>query len=101
MRDLKGKVAAITGAASGIGRALAVNLSKQGCHVAISDIDATGLGQTADMLKHHPVNVTTHVVDVARQDQVARYAAEVVRYHGGVHLLINNAGLWSPKPWRT
>jgi NAD(P)-dependent dehydrogenase (short-subunit alcohol dehydrogenase family) len=83
----------VTGVASGIGRALAVGLAEQGCHVALCDIDASGLGQTADMLKHHPVNVTTHVVDIARREQVARYAAEVVRSHGGVHLLINNAGV--------
>ncbi|MEN6474763.1 MAG: SDR family oxidoreductase [Syntrophaceae bacterium] len=93
MRDLKGKVAAITGAASGIGRALAINLAEHGCHVALSDIDAAGLGQTADQLKRYPITVTTHVVDVARREQVARYVAEVVRSHGGVHLLINNAGV--------
>lgn len=93
MRDLKGKVAAVTGAASGIGRALAVGLAEQGCHVAISDIDVMGLGETADLLVNHPVQVTTHVVDVASQIQVARYAAEAVHAHGGVHLLINNAGV--------
>jgi len=52
-----------------------------------------GLERTADMLKNRPVTVTTHVIDVSRREQVARYAAEVVRAHGGVHLLINNAGV--------
>jgi len=93
MRDLKGKVAAVTGAASGIGRALAINLAEEDCHVALSDINAAGLKETADMLKIFPVRVTTHIVDVARREQVARYAAEVVRSHGGVHLLLNNAGV--------
>ena len=93
MHDLKGKVAAVTGAASGIGRALAMALAQEGCHVALSDIDAAGLGQTADMLRPYPVRVTAHVIDVAQREQVARFAGEAVRSHGGVHLLINNAGV--------
>ena len=50
MKELRDKVAAITGAASGIGRALAVNLVDEGCHVAISDVDEEGLKETADMI---------------------------------------------------
>lgn len=93
MRKLSGKVAAITGAGSGIGRALAVALAGQGCHVAIADINSAGLQATAAMLAAYPVRATTHVVDVARREQVARYAQEVVSSHGGVDLLINNAGV--------
>ena len=93
MNDLKGKVAAITGAASGIGRALALNLATEGCHVAIADIHETGLKETADKVRSSGVRVTTHMVDVAKREQVKRYADEVVKAHGSVHLLINNAGV--------
>jgi len=93
MKNLKGKIAAITGAASGIGRALAVNLAGEGCHVAISDVNEAGLKETADMAHIRDAQVTTHMVDVAKREQVERYADEVVKAHGGVHILINNAGV--------
>ncbi len=93
MKDLKDKVAAITGAASGIGRALALNVAALGCHVAISDVNAAGLKETADQVRSLGVRVTTHTVDVAKREQVKRYADEVVKAHGAVHLLINNAGV--------
>ena len=93
MKELRDKVAAITGAASGIGRALAMNLVDEGCHVAISDVDEEGLKETADMIGNRNIRVTTHIVDVADRDQVKRYAEETVEKHGGVHLLINNAGV--------
>ncbi len=93
MKTFTNKVAAITGAASGIGQMLAVNLSARGCEVAISDIDANGLQQTAEMAKKQNGEVTIHEVDVARQDSVEHYAADVVKQHGRVDMLINNAGV--------
>ncbi|MRR14390.1 SDR family oxidoreductase [archaeon] len=91
MKDLQGKVAAITGAGSGIGQMLAKNLAGQGCHVALADINEAGLKETADMLSG--VKVSTHVVDVSQRDQVSRFAEEVVNEHGHVQILINNAGV--------
>lgn len=93
MKVLSGKVAAITGAASGIGRALAINLAYEGCHVAISDVDGAGLKETANMIGNQNVRVSSHVVDVSNREQVERYASEVVKDHGCVHLVINNAGV--------
>lgn len=93
MKDLKDKVAAITGAASGIGRALALNLAAEGCHVAIADVNEAGLKETADKVRSSGVRVTTHTVEVANREQVKRYASEVVKAHGSVHLIINNAGV--------
>ena len=95
MKNLNNKVAAITGAASGIGRALAVNLADEGCHVAISDINEAGLKETADMVRtqSNNVRVTTHKVDTANREQVKRYADDVVKAHGAVHIIINNAGV--------
>ena len=59
MKNLKNKVAALTGAASGIGRSLAVNLAAEGCNLAISDIDEKGLKETAGMLKDAPIKITS------------------------------------------
>ncbi len=91
MKELSNKVAAVTGAASGIGRALAVGLAKAGCHVAISDVNENGLQATAGMIENGMVSI--HRVDVARREEVYRYAAEVVEQHGQVDMIINNAGV--------
>jgi NAD(P)-dependent dehydrogenase (short-subunit alcohol dehydrogenase family) len=92
MKDLKGKVAAITGAASGIGRMLTVNLAAEGCNVAIADIDGEGLKETAAMIENG-VNVSMHVVDVSDREQVYRFAEDALRKHDGVDIVINNAGV--------
>lgn len=86
------KTAAVTGAASGIGRMLAVNLAREGCNLALADIDDAGLRETA-WLVGSVVKVSTHVVDVARREQVFGFAAETVGHHGSVDILINNAGV--------
>lgn len=92
MKTLKNKVAAITGAGSGIGRGLAVLMAAEGCHVAISDINEEELRETAE-LAGRQVKVSTHVVDVSDRAQVYRYADDVVREHGGVDIVVNNAGV--------
>ena len=76
MKNLKDKIVAITGAASGIGRSLALNLADEGCHLAISDINETGLKETADMAcsRNKNVRVTTHKVDTS--DLMRRMVAE-------------------------
>lgn len=93
MEDLKGKVAVITGAASGIGRMLAINLADEGCAVAIADVDKGGLEATARIIKDKDVKVTTHLVDVASHDQVYKFAEDVIKQHGRVNIVINNAGV--------
>lgn len=95
MKNLKDKVAAITGAASGIGRALALNLADEGCHLAISDINETGLQETADMARarNQNVRITTHQVDTANREQVKQYAEDTAKSHGAVHIIVNNAGV--------
>ena len=70
-----------------------MNLVVEGCHLAISDVNETGLAETADIARARGVRVTTHTADVADRGQVKRYADDVVKAHGGVHLLINNAGV--------
>jgi short-subunit dehydrogenase len=92
MKILKNKTAAVTGAASGIGRMLAVNFANEGCSLALADIDASGLQETAKLVGDR-VKVTTHIVDVSRREQVFQYADEAAGRHGGVDLIINNAGV--------
>ncbi|WNG43092.1 SDR family NAD(P)-dependent oxidoreductase [Archangium minus] len=93
MNSVKGKVAAITGAASGIGRATAVLLSRNGCHVAISDVNEQGLAETAEKCRGLGVEVRTARVDVAKREAVHAWADDVARDLGAVHIVINNAGV--------
>jgi NAD(P)-dependent dehydrogenase (short-subunit alcohol dehydrogenase family) len=93
MKDFSDKVAAITGAASGIGRELAVCLAEAGCSVALADIDARGLAETKEIILDRCPAVTTHRVDVSKLDQVCRFADEILTAHGHVDLLINNAAV--------
>lgn len=93
MKSFANKVAAITGAGSGIGRALALNLAKQGCHLALSDVNETGLAETVAQAKAFGVNVTSQKLDVSNKDGVHAWADAVVRDHGKVNLIFNNAGV--------
>jgi len=93
MKDFKNKVAAITGAGSGMGRELAIQLAERGCHVAISDVNEKGLAGTAELAGKHGVKVTTAKVDVASKDAVYTWAEQVVQDHGKVNLIFNNAGV--------
>jgi short-subunit dehydrogenase len=93
MKSFDGKVAAITGAGSGMGRTLALSLARRGCSVAISDVDDAGLGETAALAAKHPVKVTSKRVDVAKREQMYAWADEVIRDHGKCHLIFNNAGV--------
>jgi butyryl-CoA dehydrogenase len=93
MKDFNGKVAAITGAASGIGRALAQQLAAQGAHLALADIDEVGLAETVGLCEGAGVKVTSQRVDVADRDAVFAWADQVVADHGTVNLVFNNAGV--------
>lgn len=93
MKSFANKVAAITGAGSGIGRALAQQLAREGAEVAISDIHAERVEETAAMLRTHGTRVTTAVLDVSKREQVYAWAEKVVRDHGKVNLIFNNAGV--------
>ncbi len=93
MQNFKDKVAAITGAGSGIGRQLAVLLAQGGCHVALADLNETALNETAGLLGGSGVQVTTTVLDVSSREAVAQWATQTVKDHGRVNLIFNNAGV--------
>ena len=89
---LAGRTAVITGAGSGIGRALAQVLAARGCHLALADIDAHGLAETRRSIAAE-VRVSEHVMDVADRQAVAALPEAVRAAHDGVDLLVNNAGV--------
>ena len=91
-RDLTGKVVAITGAGSGIGRALAQLAASRGARLALSDWNKVGLDETVDMLGDD-VQVLSTQVDVADRAAVAAWADEVARHFGQVNMIVNNAGV--------
>jgi NAD(P)-dependent dehydrogenase (short-subunit alcohol dehydrogenase family) len=93
MRQFCDRVAAITGAGSGIGRALAQSLARQGAHLAVSDIDEVGLADTVALCEGRGVKVTSRPLDVADRQAVYAWADDVVRAHDRVNLVCNNAGV--------
>lgn len=89
---LDGKVAVVTGAASGIGRAIARSMAARGCDVAIADVDEAGLAETAGLIGD-VARVTCHRLDVADRIAVARFPDAVAAAHGAVDVVVNNAGV--------
>jgi len=91
MSELEGRVIAITGASSGIGRALARECAKRGADLSLSDVDEAGLRKTADSIAAR--KVTTKVVDVSDRAAVEAWAAETIEAHGRCDGVVNNAGV--------
>lgn len=93
MKNFNGKVAAITGAGSGIGRQLALQLAQQGANLALSDMNEQGLAETLHLLKAYPVQVTLTKLDVADREAVYAWAEQCFKDFGKVNLIFNNAGV--------
>lgn len=103
MKSLHHKVAVVTGAASGIGRALAELLNRRGCHLALIDVQGDALEALAQTLRASSEaerRISTHVVDVADKEAMMAMTDEVIAHHGEVHLLINNAGVSVTAPFQ-
>ena len=93
MKSLTNRVAVVTGAGSGIGRATALALAAEGCHLALADIDESAASATAELVRQAGRGASTHRVDVADPEQVAALPDAVVEAHGRCHVLVNNAGV--------
>jgi short-subunit dehydrogenase len=94
MTAIRGAAAALTGAASGIGRALALELAARGCDLALADRDEAGLAAVAaEINRDHPGKITVHRVDVGEQPEIAEFARAAISAHPGLNILINNAGV--------
>lgn len=91
--EFRGKTAVVTGAASGIGAALAEQLAERGSDLALVDINAAALEQVAAKARARGAEVSTHVVDLADSRAVRRFVDELETVHPRVELLINNAGI--------
>lgn len=93
MEGFAGKVAAVTGAGSGIGQALALELARSGASVAISDVDTEGLAQTEEQLKAIGAPVKSDRLDVTEREAVQIYADQINEHFGRVNQIYNNAGI--------
>jgi len=94
MTAINGAAAVVTGAASGIGRALALELAARGCDLALADRDEAGLKSVAaEIGKAHQRKVTLHRVDVGQPQEIADFAAAAIAAHPGLNIVVNNAGV--------
>jgi NAD(P)-dependent dehydrogenase (short-subunit alcohol dehydrogenase family) len=87
------QVAVVTGAASGLGRALALQLYAAGARLALGDLDTQGLAETVRLTGDSGARVSVHRVDVSDREQMGEFAAQVLSLYGQVDLLFNNAGI--------
>lgn len=93
MRTLNDRVAVVTGAGSGIGRATAEHLATRGCRLALVDVRPDGVEETAALLRTRGADASVHLADVSDADRMLALADEVGERHGGCHIVVNNAGV--------
>jgi short-subunit dehydrogenase len=99
MVDLANKVAVITGAANGLGKALATALYSEGCHLALIDIDNAGLLRLQADLGGNARQVSIHITDISSEEQIAAARAAILQQHGRIDLLVNNAAVSISQPF--
>lgn len=93
MRDLKGKVAVVTGAASGIGRAMAERFAREGMKVVLADVEEKPLGEAVEAIGKSGVETVGVRTDVSRREDIETLARKTFERFGGAHVLCNNAGI--------
>lgn len=95
MDTLQDRVAVVTGAGSGIGRATSAALAARGAHVALVDVRPEGIEETAELVRSLDRRASLHVADVADRERMLALPDEVLAAHGSCHVLVNNAGVTS------
>ena len=95
MQDFKNKVVVITGAGSGIGRALAISFAKSGAKLALNDFKAATLNETCALAKKEGAEIFETSFDVSNRESMAKFAEEVVKHFEGLDVVVNNAGNFS------
>src|SRR5690242_7563383 len=93
MRQIRGKKALVSGVASGIGRAIALRLAKEGVQLFLVDIEVDGLAATAAECRERGVEVVTRRCDLSHAQDVSAAVADVLARWNGVDILVNNAGI--------
>lgn len=93
MKSIKGKIAVVTGAGSGIGRATSLALAAKGATLVLADISEAGLRETAELIAAAGGRSSSHIVNVADKTRMQAFAKEVEKLHGRVHIVVNNAGI--------
>lgn len=95
MKDLKNKVAVVTGAASGIGKGMTESFLKAGMKVVLSDIEETALEMTTQNFIDQGADVHSVIADVSNADDISNLAEQALKEYGAVHVLCNNAGVYA------
>jgi NAD(P)-dependent dehydrogenase (short-subunit alcohol dehydrogenase family) len=98
MKELRGRVAVVTGAAGGIGRALAERFAEEGMRVVLADLDADGLALAQRALRERGAEALAVPTDVSRADAVAALAERAREAFGAIHVVCNNAGVFAAGP---
>ena len=93
MTDIRNKTAVVTGAASGIGRALGIGLAREGARVVLADLNQAGLAESAKLVEAAGAKAETYALDVSSRDAVQSFADDIEAKFGGADIVINNAGV--------
>jgi short-subunit dehydrogenase len=99
MISLKNKVVIITGSANGLGKALAKEFYRQGCHLALLDIDIDGLQKIKSNIENKTQRITIHKTDISKEKEIEVTLQEIIEQHKRIDVLVNNAGISISRPF--